>query len=43
MEFNHPTKFADAARIDEIQVTIFGPPFADPDREAEAAGDWPAD
>ena len=41
MEFNHPTKFADAAQIDEIQVTILGPPFADPDREAEAAGDWP--
>ena len=41
LEFDRPTKFADARKIDEIQVTILGPPFADPDAEAEAAGDWP--
>jgi hypothetical protein len=42
LEFNRPTKFADAARIEAIKVDILGPPFVDPDAEQEAAGDWPA-
>ena len=42
IEFDQPTKFADADKIEDIHVTILGPPFEDPDREAESAGDWPA-
>jgi hypothetical protein len=43
IEFDRPSKFADAAKIDQIRVEILGPPFADPDREEQLAGDWPAD
>ena len=41
MEFNQPTMFVDAGKIDDIKVTILGPPFIDPDAEQDAAGDWP--
>lgn len=41
IEFDQPTKFADARRIKEIEVEILGPPFIDPDQVAEAAGEWP--
>jgi hypothetical protein len=43
IEFDRPTKFADANRIDDIKVTILGPPFTDPDEEEQAAGDWPVE
>ena len=42
IDFDRPTKFAEAAHMDEIKVTMLGPPFADPDAEEWAAGDWPA-
>lgn len=41
IDFNRPTKFADAGKIDDIAVELLGPPFIDPDSEEEAAGDWP--
>ena len=43
LEFDKPTKFADASRIEDIAVTILGPPFADPDAEQARAGDWPVE
>jgi hypothetical protein len=41
IEFDRPSRFADAMRIEEVRVTILGPPFVDPDREEQRTG-WPA-
>lgn len=40
IEFDRPTKFAEASKIEEIRVEILGPPFVDPDAEEELSG-WP--
>lgn len=34
---------AAARELEDIKVTILGPPFADPDQEERESGDWPAD
>jgi hypothetical protein len=41
VEFDRPSKFASADHIDEIQVTMLGPPFIDIDALEERTG-WPA-
>jgi hypothetical protein len=41
LEFDRPSKFADASRIEELRVSILGPPFVDPDSEEQRSG-WPA-
>lgn len=41
LEFDRPSKFAEASRIQELRVTILGPPFVDPDSDEERSG-WPA-
>ena len=40
MEFDRPSKFADATKIEEIAVEILGPPFVDPDAIEDRTG-WP--
>ena len=40
IEFDRPSKFADAEKIEEIAVEILGPPFVDPDAVEERTG-WP--
>ena len=40
IDFDRPSKFADPAAIEEIRVTLLGPPFVDPDAGEERSG-WP--
>lgn len=41
IDFDRPSKFADVSHIQEMRVTILGPPFVDPDSEEERSG-WPS-
>ena len=41
IDFDRPSRFADISHVEEMRVTVLGPPFVDPDLEEERSG-WPS-